>query len=463
MKPTDVLDAGTGLPRQRGDGPVQNGLRGWLGSLYSDRRGQISRPKVLATMAVLDMSAVIGCGLAARALTSGMEGGMMVGWALVVCAVAYVVVLQQMWAYTIRSFSEPIKQVGRVMKAGAIVFGALAAEAHFAGADWLDRHWLAIWATLALAVVTLGRVLAGQALAHLAKEGRLARRTVIVGGGEAAEAVIARLTGSGRDVDGIRVLGVFDDRRDVRSPDSLAGFPKIGTFEDLTVFVRDEGVDLLIVTVPMAAEYRLQQILHKLFELPVDVRLSAMSSQLRLDTSAYTRIGGVPMLPVFNRPLSDWDRMLKTTFDRVVGLLLLVAFAPVMAMVAVAVKLDSKGPVFFRQKRHGFNNELIDVWKFRSMYTEMTDHSAATLATRDDPRVTPVGRFIRRTSLDELPQLFNVVTRRPSRWSGHAPCHPRQGRHRALSIRRASLLRAPQRQAGHHRLGSGQWLAGRDR
>jgi exopolysaccharide biosynthesis polyprenyl glycosylphosphotransferase len=93
----------------------------------------------------------------------------------------------------------------------------------------------------------------------------------------------------------------------------------------------------------------------------------------------------------------------------VVGSLMLIALSPVMAAVAIAIKLDSRGPVLFRQKRYGFNNELIEVFKFRSMYVEASDATAAKLVTKDDPRVTRVGRFIRKTSLDELPQLFNVV------------------------------------------------------
>jgi len=95
--------------------------------------------------------------------------------------------------------------------------------------------------------------------------------------------------------------------------------------------------------------------------------------------------------------------------DRIIGALLLVLLSPVMALTAIAIRLNSKGPVFFRQKRYGFNNELIEVYKFRSMYVDRQDTTASKLVTRDDPRVTRVGRFIRRTSLDELPQLINVV------------------------------------------------------
>jgi exopolysaccharide biosynthesis polyprenyl glycosylphosphotransferase len=132
-------------------------------------------------------------------------------------------------------------------------------------------------------------------------------------------------------------------------------------------------------------------------------------SRLRFRPRAYSYIGNVPMLDIFDRPIADWDIVIKWLFDRVVGMGLLIAAAPVMAVVALLIKFDSPGPIFFRQRRYGFNNELIEVYKFRSMYVEATDASATKLVTKNDPRVTRIGRFIRKTSLDELPQLINVA------------------------------------------------------
>ncbi|WP_156647727.1 exopolysaccharide biosynthesis polyprenyl glycosylphosphotransferase, partial [Methylobacterium sp. Leaf87] len=123
----------------------------------------------------------------------------------------------------------------------------------------------------------------------------------------------------------------------------------------------------------------------------------------------YSYLGTVPVLDVFDKPMADWDIIAKSVFDRLVGLAMLVALSPVMLGVALAVALTSPGPVLFRQKRYGFNNEAIEVYKFRSMYNDKADVAASRQVTRGDPRVTPVGRFIRRTSLDELPQLFNVI------------------------------------------------------
>ena len=115
------------------------------------------------------------------------------------------------------------------------------------------------------------------------------------------------------------------------------------------------------------------------------------------------------MLDLFDKPIADWDIVIKQAFDKSVGALALLMLAPVFAATALAIKLDSRGPVLFKQKRYGFNNELVEVYKFRSMYVDRLDPTAAQLVTRDDPRVTRVGRFIRKTSIDELPQLINVV------------------------------------------------------
>ena len=149
--------------------------------------------------------------------------------------------------------------------------------------------------------------------------------------------------------------------------------------------------------------------LRKLWVLPIDIRLAAHANRLRFRPRSYSYVGQVPVLDLFDKPIADWDVVIKLAFDKIVGALALLALSPVLLATAIAVKLDSPGPILFRQRRYGFNNELIEVYKFRSMYVDKTDAAAARLVTRDDPRVTRVGRFIRKASLDELPQLFNVV------------------------------------------------------
>ncbi|HHK74751.1 MAG TPA: undecaprenyl-phosphate glucose phosphotransferase [Rhizobiales bacterium] len=274
------------------------------------------------------------------------------------------------------------------------------------GAEF-SRVWLVSWFAASASLLLILRMIMAALVSKWTRDGHLERRAVIVGGGPRASALIRALNESGDT--GIRITGIFDDRNDERTPPELDGLPKLGTLRELIPFARKTRVDLLILTLPLSAEKRLLQILKMLWVLPSDIRLSAVSDKLHFLPRAYSHIGNVPFLDLYDKPLTDWNYVLKTIEDRVLGLGLLILAAPLMALIALMVKLDSPGPVLFRQKRFGFNNQLVEVWKFRSMYVEKTDLNGATLTRPDDDRITRVGRFIRKTSLDELPQLVNVV------------------------------------------------------
>jgi Undecaprenyl-phosphate glucose phosphotransferase len=166
---------------------------------------------------------------------------------------------------------------------------------------------------------------------------------------------------------------------------------------------------MLIIALPATAEARILQLLRKLWVLPVDIRLAAHANRLRFRPRSYSHVGAVPMFDIFDKPIRDWDSVAKRVFDIVFSIVGLLLTWPIMLAAAIAVKATSKGPILFRQKRHGFNNEIIDVLKFRSMYTDLSDQTAVKAVTKGDPRVTSVGRFLRKSSIDELPQLFNVL------------------------------------------------------
>jgi Undecaprenyl-phosphate glucose phosphotransferase len=258
-----------------------------------------------------------------------------------------------------------------------------------------------------------------------ARQGRLDRRTIIVGADSSGEHLIRELLA--QDDSDLHILGVFDDRADKRSLDTVAGTPKLGRVDDIIEFARRTRVDLVLFALPISAETRILEMLKKLWVLPVDIRLSAHTNKLRFRPRSYSYLGKVPTLEVFEAPITDWDLVMKWTFDRVVGAFALLVLLPVMGLVALAIKLDSPGPVLFRQKRFGFNNERIDVFKFRSLYHDQADPMAKTVVTKGDTRVTRVGRFIRKSSLDELPQLFNVVFKGNLSLVGPRP-HALQGR-----------------------------------
>ncbi len=310
--------------------------------------------------------------------------------------------------YQVQAFRGHEKQYMRLASAWSVVFLIAIGVSFFAKAgDQFSRAWLGAFYVLGLFALIGFRRGLFLLVRRWTKEGRLDRRTVVVGCDSKGESLVRSLALQ-RDSD-VHVIGAFDDRSDERSPPNCAGVPKLGTVDDLVEFARATRVDLVIFSLPISAETRILQMLKKLWVLPVDIRLSAHSNKLRFRPRSYSYIGNVPVLDVFDKPIADWDVVMKWLFDKIVGSLALLCALPIMAIIAVAIKLDSRGPVLFKQKRYGFNNELIEIYKFRSMYADQADANASKLVTVGDPRVTRVGRFIRKTSLDELPQLFNVV------------------------------------------------------
>lgn len=310
--------------------------------------------------------------------------------------------------YSIQSFNTPIRQTPKLWVGFTLVFALFISAIFFLKvSDSYSRLWLGAWYVLGLLSLLFFRFAFATILKQWCREGRIYRRAVVVGGGEEGIEVIKALEAA-ENTD-IRICGIFDERGDDRVPAEIEGYPKLGNYDELIEFGRVSRIDLLIVSLPLRAEGRIMSVLKKLWVLPVDIRLAAHTTKLRFRPRAYSYIGNVPFIDILDKPLADWDFALKWLFDKVVASLAILMLLPVMLVTALAVKLTSKGPVIFRQKRYGFNNELIEVYKFRSMYTDMSDAAAAKLVTKDDPRVTAVGRFIRKTSLDELPQLFNVL------------------------------------------------------
>jgi Undecaprenyl-phosphate glucose phosphotransferase len=323
-------------------------------------------------------------------------------------AVSAMLAFQVADIYQVQAFRGHEKQYMRLASAWSVVFLIAISMSFFAKAgDQFSRAWLGGFYVIGLITLIGFRRALFLLVRRWTREGRLDRRTVVVGADTNGESLLRSLAAQ-RDSD-VNVIGVFDDRGDERSPANCNGVQKLGTVDDLVEFARQTRVDLVIFSLPISAESRILQMLKKLWVLPVDIRLSAHTNKLRFRPRSYSYIGNVAVLDIFDKPIADWDVVMKWLFDKIVGTLALIFVSPIMLLVAIAVKLDSKGPILFKQRRYGFNNELIEVYKFRSMYADRTDASAEKLVTKGDPRVTSVGRFIRKTSLDELPQLLNVV------------------------------------------------------
>ncbi len=242
---------------------------------------------------------------------------------------------------------------------------------------------------------------------RLIRRGMLSLRVVVAGGGNEARTTLAQLNRLRRQ--GVQVLGLFDDREPARSPPVQEGVAKLGRIADMPAYLQHTPFDLAIVTMPPSAEARIADILAQLWAMPVDIRLAPVRSTLIYRPQTYRWLGEVALLDLFERPLRARDAALKRSFDLCLAALILMLIAPALGLIALAIRLDSPGPVFFRQARDGYASRPFKVWKFRTLHHDRSDHGAVVPVTAGDARVTRVGRFLRRSSLDELPQLFNVI------------------------------------------------------
>jgi Undecaprenyl-phosphate glucose phosphotransferase len=251
------------------------------------------------------------------------------------------------------------------------------------------------------------RVVLSRFLARWRAAGRLKQTIAIYGSGDHAERLAARLLTVSTDT--VAIVGVFDDRagRRIVGP-GLRELPH-GTTADLVELSRQCEIDRIIVALPHSAEQRLLEILRKLHKMPVEISLAPDMVGFNLPAKDHEEFGGLPLLDVYGRPLSFGQNLLKTAFDRGAAAAGVIVLSPLLLAVAAAIRLDSKGPVLFRQNRYGFGDRVIGVYKFRTMTAETADTNGEKQTEVNDPRITRVGKWLRKLSIDELPQLFNVL------------------------------------------------------
>ena len=310
--------------------------------------------------------------------------------------------------YRFVRIKEPSKQLPRIAGIIGLAFLALTGFAFALKiSEQFSRFWAFTWFGAMLFLIVLFRYALAAFVSGWALQGRLGRNIMIYGGGEQAERLIKHIDTINEPWN--RITGVFDDRLE-RVGNQVGGYPMLGNLKDLIACGRSgRGADEVLIALPWAAEQRLMSIMARLSALPSDIRLAPEfvgNEMLRRRTSFQY---GVPMLRILDKPVSGWAALTKYVMDYTLGSLFLLLSLPIILVAAIFIRLESRGPVFFRQQRYGFNSQLIDVFKFRTMYVDQTDAAADNLATRDDPRITKVGAFLRRFSLDELPQLFNVL------------------------------------------------------
>ncbi len=375
-------------------------------------KGRFSRQVVTDIISFVDLITVF-CGGLLPAFIYRNAGNLVADWDLMLqtsfaAAVISFLILKTWGMYDITRMHDfpiyPGRLLAAVLFSFVVLLGVGMPNAVQEGHMWI---WFLVAVSGAYTMVLVVRGFAHPMLQRMTAAGRFDERVVVFGAGQIARRVHDHLV---NQESGVHFAGVYDDRAGTEriNPE---GLHVDGKLDDLIETCRNESIDKIVIALPQSADNRISYVAKKLERLPVSIHIvTHMASDLVEEGSAHkvSNIGTVGMLDVKQKPLTDWAPIVKRFEDVVVSAALLIAALPLFVIIPALIKLDSKGPVIFRQRRGGLNKHVFDMLKFRTMHV-MEDGDDVAQAEKSDDRVTRVGWFLRRTSLDELPQLINVL------------------------------------------------------
>jgi putative colanic acid biosynthesis UDP-glucose lipid carrier transferase len=352
-----------------------------------------------------DAVLIAACGIVVGAIyfSGGLRDQAPVnGFLTMLCALGALLVFPAFGIYeSWRGRSQAVLAL-RIVAAWTLVFitGLLGAFLiHQIGA--VSRVWSMGWFISSGVILVTSRIVMFRLLANVRQQGINAKRVLIFGYGPLGREMYQRVQHF--RAAGYRVVGVYDEQSSVIPADVTT----LRRIEEVSGFVRSQGVREIWLTLPMAACQDLSSVVRQFRNEMIDIRWVPDVSSVELLGHRFSEFMGLPVIDLNSPPISGITGVLKASFDRVFSFAVLVGLSPLLLGIAVMVKLSSRGPVLFRQQRLGIDGQPFDVFKFRTM--RQHQDCGVTQAARDDPRVTRVGAFLRRTSLDELPQFINVL------------------------------------------------------
>ncbi|QYE34158.1 undecaprenyl-phosphate glucose phosphotransferase [Polymorphobacter sp. PAMC 29334] len=365
---------------------------------------------VILTVRTVEFALVIISGMIASSvlMPPTVESGPVYSRIVFVAAVAFAVLAETVGSYDIEAQFSLRQAWQRVATAWVTTTLFLVTLGFLLKAsDQVSREWAFGWFMTGGALLLSSRLAMTIWVRRLKRQGIFNQRVAIFGAGPQG----ARLANYILTTDKLTItlVGFYDDRLDGRVPTSHHGIPVHGNLTALMAAIRGGGIDQVIVALPWSAEARLQAVVGRLALTPVRIRLAPDLASFVFARRPVVLLGDMPVMTLFERPISGVDAWVKAAEDRVLAVLSLAVLGLPMLLIALAIRLDSPGPVFFRQAREGFNNRPFRVYKFRTMYHNRAQDTEIVQASRRDSRVTRVGALLRRTSLDELPQLMNVL------------------------------------------------------
>lgn len=381
----------------------------FYGHRAANQSGKYRPAFVVNTLKISDFAALLLAGFAGYILRFGFASPLSPATHLFIyfSAIVTLVSLHVAEGYRIRALTSLSTQLGTLFVGGTGALFLILMCGFLSGTlREYSRIWLLSSVLTAATLLLLNRIVMTRLVCHAFKNKQLMESIVIVGANEHAEKMIATILSTPNC--GVNILGVFDDRILRPLPPSLC--PQLlGSTDKLLSYIRRNRVDRVVVALPWIATDRINELLKKLRTVPVRIDLVPNDVVWQFPAMNMERMGGVPVLTIANAKIEMQGGLAKRIEDLIISASLLILAAPIMLLIALVVKLDSKGPALFKQRRHGFNNQIFEVYKFRSMTMADSVNTEISQATRNDPRITRVGKFLRRSSLDELPQLFNVL------------------------------------------------------
>ncbi|MBN2446515.1 MAG: undecaprenyl-phosphate glucose phosphotransferase [Phycisphaerae bacterium] len=320
---------------------------------------------------------------------------------------AHLIIFWRVGLYRPRRVNSLWSEVRDILKALVVaVVAVIVIDYAFPQSHKTSRRFIATYAVMGATSFVLFRMSARLLLRTLRERGYNRRRAAIIGSGRSAQRLLLALQRNRWT--GIDVAYFVDDHRRER-PGHLRDIPVYGPFSELGRLTDEEPIDAVFIALPAEQAHLTNTLLEQLETTMADVRIVPEMNPFYTMRPNVGELDGVPILSLRQSPLYGWNAMVKRGFDVVVGsICLLIAGLP-MLVIAAAVKLTSPGPVFYRQRRFGLDGQRFDLIKFRTMRQNAERESGAVWAQADDPRRTAVGALLRRTSLDELPNLFNVL------------------------------------------------------
>ena len=316
--------------------------------------------------------------------------------------------LDKFGAYQLPRFRQLARSLAEVAIAVLLtVLAAAAAVTLLAHPSRADLLWLGRWAGLSVVLLGLLRLGAHFVAARGLRSGALLRKVAIIGANEMAEQLVSQLSDP-RLPQPNRIIGVFDDRAVGRRPPVIGNYQVGGNVDALCAYAETEHVDLIIIALPWSRAMQIWTMIQRLQWISADIMIPLERDGFNPRVANVASIAGEPALQVMRQPLQGARALLKVAEDYLVASIALVLTAPVMLIAAVAIRLDSPGPILFCQPRNGFSKGVFNCFKFRTMYVDPNDTGVVGVS-RGNPRITRVGGILRRLSIDELPQLFNVL------------------------------------------------------